>query len=311
LSQKTKNEGMNPITGLLAALAAVTAVFVGGWSRSLVVLKTKLRFPSALEVFIGAFTNFFDALGIGSYATTTALFRFFKVVDDRIIPGTLNVGHTLPSVVETFIYITVISVDVPTLFSMIVSSSLGSWLGAGVVARWSKQKVQIGMGIALLVAAGLMFMSQLKLLPGGGDATGISGIKLVIALAVYFVLGALMTLGIGFFAPTMILVSLLGMNPKVAFPIMMTSSAFLMPIGSIRFIREQSYSIRAAFGLLVGGIPAVFLAAYIVKELPLDMVRWLVIAVVIYTSASMLWSASAESGIKGGAPPLSRLPQNS
>jgi uncharacterized membrane protein YfcA len=285
---------MNPITGLLAALAAVTAVFVGGWTRSIVVSKTKLRFPGALEVFIGAFTNFFDALGIGSYATTTALFRFFKVVDDRIIPGTLNVGHTLPSVVETFIYITVISVDIPTLFSMIVSSSLGSWLGAGMVAHWPKQKVQIGMGIALLVAAGLMFMSQMKLLPAGGEAIGISGVKLAIAVVVYFILGALMTLGIGFFAPTMILVSLLGMNPKVAFPIMITSSAFLMPVGSIRFIREQSYSLRAALGLLAGGIPAVFLAAYIVKELPLDMVRWLVIAVVVYTSASLLWSASSE-----------------
>jgi uncharacterized membrane protein YfcA len=305
---------MNPITGLLGALAAVTALFVGGWSRSIFALKTKVRFPNAIEVLIGSFTNFFDALGIGSYATTTALFRFFGVVDDRIIPGTLNVGHTLPSVVETFIYITVISVDVPTLFSMICSSSLGSWLGAGMVARWPKRKVQIGMGVALLVAAGLMFMSQLKLLPGGGDATGISGTKLVIAVLVYFILGALMTLGIGVFAPTMILVSLLGMNPKVAFPIMMTSCAFLMPVGSIRFIRERSYSLPAALGLLIGGIPAVFIAAYIVRELPLSMVRWLVIAVVIYTSVSMLWSASSEKSSatdrKWGRLPNSQIPAN-
>jgi uncharacterized membrane protein YfcA len=301
---------MNPITGLLAALGAVTALFVGGWWRSIVVSKAKPRFPNALQIFIGAFTNFFDALGIGSYATTTALFRFFRVVDDRVIPGTLNVGHTLPSVVETFIYITVISVDVPTLFSMIASSTLGSWLGAGMVARWRKRTVQIGMGIALLIAAGLMFITQLKLLPGGGDATGISGIKLAIAVAVYFVLGALMTLGIGVFAPTMILVSLLGMNPKVAFPIMMTSCAFLMPVGSIRFIREQSYSPRAAFGLLVGGIPAVLFAAYIIKELPLEMVRWLVISVVVYTAISMLWSASSEQSTQGAHPlaPEAELP---
>ena len=285
---------MNPITGLLAALGAVTVGFVGGWWRSIVVTKTKVRFPNVLQIFIGAFANFLDALGIGSYATTTALFRFFRVVDDRVIPGTLNVGHTLPSVAETIIYTTVIAADVTTLFSMIASSSLGAWLGAGVVARWPKRNIQIGMGIALLAAASLMFMTQMNLFPGGGDAIGVSGIKLFIAVVVNFVLGALMTLGIGLFAPCMILVSLLGMNPKVAFPIMMGSCAFLMPTGSIRFIREQSYSARAAIGLAVGGVPAVLFAAYIIKELPLEMVRWLVIAVVIYTAASMLWSAFSE-----------------
>jgi len=279
---------MNPITGLLVALSALTAVFVGGWSRMLPSSKERPGFPNLLQIGVGAFTNFFDTLGIGSYATSTTLFRFFQLVDDRIIPGTLNVGHALPTVVQTFIYTSIIPVDVPTLFSMIGASILGAWLGAGVVARWPRRTVQIGMGMALLVAAGLMFMTQMKLFPGGGEALGVAGLKLVIAVAVNFMLGALMTLGIGLYAPCMILVSLLGMNPKAAFPIMMGSCAFLMPVGGLRFIREQSYSLRAAFGLALGGIPGVLLAAYIVKELPLDAVRWLVIAVVIYTALSML-----------------------
>src|SRR3989442_5713715 len=273
---------MNPITGLLAGLAALAAVFLAEWGRK------DERFPTPLQMGIGYFTNFFDTLGIGSYATTTALFRFKKVVDDLVIPCTLNVGHTLPIVVQTFIYTQIIPVDVATLFSMIAASILGAWLGAGFVARWPRRTVQIGMGIALLVAAGLMFMTQMKLFPGGGDAIGVTGIKFVIAVAGNFMLGALMTLGIGLYAPCMILVSLLGMNPKTAFPIMMGSCAFLMPVGGMRFIREQSYSLRAAFGLALGGIPGVLLAAYIVKELPLDAVRWLVIAVVIYTALSML-----------------------
>ncbi|PYR92080.1 MAG: permease [Acidobacteria bacterium] len=279
---------MNPITGLLVALSALTAVFVGGWSRMLPSSKERPGFPNLLQIGVGAFTNFFDTLGIGSYATSTTLFRFFQLVDDRIIPGTLNVGHALPTVVQTFYYTSIIPVDVPTLFSMIGASILGAWLGAGVVARWPRRTVQIGMGMALLVAAGLMFMTQMKLFPGGGEALGVAGLKLVIAVAVNFMLGALMTLGIGLYAPCMILVSLLGMNPKAAFPIMMGSCAFLMPVGGLRFIREQSYSLRAAFGLALGGIPGVLLAAYIVKELPLDAVRWLVIAVVIYTALSML-----------------------
>src|SRR5438874_277662 len=279
---------MNPITGLLAVLGAVTAVFIAGWTRMIAASKEKAGFPNSLQTGVGAFTNFFDTLGIGSYATTTTLFRFFRMVDDRIIPGTLNVGHALPTVVQTFIYTSIIPVDVITLFAMIGASVLGAWLGAGVVARWPKRTVQIGMGIALLAAAGLMFMTQMKLFPGGGEALGVTGVKLVIAIVVNFMLGALMTLGIGLYAPCMILVSLLGMNPKAAFPIMMGSCAFLMPVGGLRFIREQSYSLRAAFGLALGGIPGVVLAAYIVKELPLDAVRWLVIAVVIYTAVSML-----------------------
>ena len=91
----------------------------------LVSSKERPSFPNSLQVGVGAFTNFFDTLGIGSYATTTTLFRFFKIVDDRVIPGTLNVGHTLPTVVQTFIYTSIIPVDVPTLFSMIGASILG------------------------------------------------------------------------------------------------------------------------------------------------------------------------------------------
>ena len=282
---------MNPITGLLAALGSLTAVFLASWNRMMGASKERATLPNIGQIGVGAFTNFLDTLGIGSYATTTTLFRFFRMVDDRVIPGTLNVGHTLPTVVQTFIYTTIIPVDVPTLFSMIGASILGAWLGAGVVARWPRRTVQIGMGIALLVAAGLMFMTQMKLFPGGGDALGVTGVKFVIAVVVNFMLGALMTLGIGLYAPCMILVSLLGMNPKAAFPIMMGSCAFLMPVGGMRFIRKKSYSLRASIGLAIGGIPGVLLAAYIVKELPLDIVRWLVIVVVVYTSLSMLWAA--------------------
>ena len=297
---------MNPITGLLVALASLSAVFLGYWGGK------DDRFPSPLQMGVGYVTNFFDTLGIGSYATTTAFFRFKKMVDDRLIPGTLNIGHTLPTIVQTFIYTTIIPVDVVTLFSMIGASILGAWLGAGVVARWPKRNVQIGMGIALLVAAVLMFMTQLNLFPAGGEAIGVHGTKLAIAVGVNFCLGALMTLGIGLYAPCMILVYLLGMNPKAAFPIMMGSCAFLMPIGSMRFIREKSYDSRAAVGLLAGGVPAVLLAADIVKSLPLYAVRWLVIVVVIYTALSMLWSAfsSARDASPTTSPALPRFQQS-
>src|SRR5207247_6932861 len=170
-------------------------------------------------------------------------------------------------------------------------SILGAWLGAGVVARWPRRTVLVWMGIGLLAAAASMLMAQLNLFPQGGTAVGVRGVRLVIAVTGIFVFGALMTIGIGMNAPSMILVSLLGMNLKAAFPIMMGAGAFLMPVGSLRFMRERSYSLRPALGLALGGVPAVFLAAYIVKELPLYAVRWLVIMIVTYTAVIMLASA--------------------
>jgi len=297
--------GINPILALQGALGALTALFVAGWSAAVVAARRSpaatsgpaadARFPSLTEVGIGALTNFFDALGIGSFATTTALFRFLRLVPDRIIPGTLNSGHTLPTVVQAFIYTTLVKVDVLTLVAFIAAAVLGAWLGAGIVASWPKRRVQIGMGVALLVAATLMLMTQLNLFPGGGDALGVHGIKLLIGVSVNFLLGALMSLGIGLYAPCMILISLLGMNPTAAFPIMMGSCAFLMPVGSLRFIRERCYSLRAALGLAIGGIPGVLLAAFIVTSLPIRAVRWLVIVVVIYTALTMLYSAMTEA----------------
>jgi uncharacterized membrane protein YfcA len=295
----------------------LTAVYLGGWAKAIREARsgspasdspaTDGRFPDVVQLGVGAVTNFFDTLGIGSFATTTAIFRLRRMVPDRLIPGTLNVGHTIPTVAQAFIYTAVIPVDVLTLFSMIAAAILGAWLGAGVVANWPKQKVQLGMGTALLVAAALMLITQVqvmtgsRILPLGGDALGVRGGLLVAAVVGNMVLGALMTLGIGLYAPCMILVSLLGMNPTAAFPIMMGSCAFLMPVGSLRFIRERAYSLRNALGLALGGLPGVLIAAYIVKSLDLNTVRWLVIVVVLYTAITMLISASREKGSKSNA----------
>ena len=298
---------MNPITALLAALGALTIAFLGMWTSLVLAARraagggdaanpaTDARFPNVLQIAVGAVTNFFDTLGIGSFATTTAIYKLQKMVPDRIIPGTLNVGHTLPTVAQAFIYTAVIPVDIVTLVSMIAAAALGAWLGAGIVAKWPKRKVQVGMGAALLAFAAFALMRQLNLFPQGSDEIGVRGAKLAVAIGGNFFLGALMTLGIGLYAPCMILVSLLGMSERTAFPIMMGSCAFLMPVGSVRFIREQSYSLRNALGLALGGIPGVLVAAYIVKSLDLRTIRWLVIVVVVYTAVMMLASAVSES----------------
>lgn len=285
-------------TALFLALGIVTAVFVVVWVLAIVSGRRNApqskTMPGPRDTFIGFITNFLDTLGIGSFATTSSFFKLWGLVRDEEIPGTLNIGHSLPSITEAFIYIAVVQVDVTTLSLMIASSVIGAWLGAGIVSRWPRRKVQIGMGSALLAAAAIMTMSQMQWLPGGGDLLGLTDGRLIAAIIGNFVLGALMTLGIGLYAPCMMLVALLGMNPRAAFPIMMGSCAFLMPVGSMQFIRSERYNVRSAVGLSLGGIPGVLLAAFLVKSLPLGAVRWLVVCVVVYTAAMMLRSAIVE-----------------
>ena len=250
-----------------------------------------------LRLAIGFVTNFFDTLGIGSFAPTTAAFKFRRVVPDESIPGTLNVGHMLPTVAQGIIFIGVVRVGPTTLVSMMAASAIGAWLGAGIVARLPRRAIQLGMGAALSVAAVLFALMNLDQLPSGGAALELTGAKLVVAVTINFVLGALMTLGIGLYAPCLILVSLLGMNPIAAFPIMMGSCAMLMPVAALRFIRDRKYDLRAALGLALGGIPAVLLAAYVVRSLPLTWLRWLVVIIVLYAAALMLLSARAKSPV--------------
>jgi uncharacterized membrane protein YfcA len=248
------------------------------------------------RLLLGFITNFFDTLGIGSFAPTTAAFRARRLVSDELIPGTLNVGHTPPTIVQAIIYITAIAVDRQTLALLIGASVVGAWFGAGIVSGWDKRRIQRGMAMALLVTAGFIVLRMTGIFPGGGDALGLRGVPLVAAVFGNTLLGALMTLGIGLYAPCMAMISLLGMNPVTAFPIMMGSCAFLMPVASIRFLRAGRYDRSAATGLAVGGIPGVLLAAFLVKSLPLDAVRVLVVIVIGYTAATLWRESRRETG---------------
>jgi len=290
---------MDPKTLLFLALGLVTAWFLVAWRGRVRAARAAGRLvddppATGFHSLVGFVMCFFDTLGIGNFATTTSMFKFKRSVRDEWIPGTLNVAYTLPTVAQALIYISIVRVDFFTLVAMIVAAVAGAWLGAGIVSRWPRINIQVGMGCALLAAAALMLLTQLQLVPVGGTALELRGTVLVLGLVGNFALGALMTLGIGLYAPCLILVSLLGMDPRAAFPIMMGSCAFLMPIAGMRFIREGSYSLRASVVLALAGIPAVLIAAYIVKQMPLAYVRWLVVVVVVYAAGTLLRSAFVE-----------------
>lgn len=240
---------------------------------------------------IGFVVDFFDTLGIGAFAPQIALLKFTKQTEDKVMPGTLNVSNSLPALVEAILFIRIIEVDPVTLILMILSAMIGGVFGAGIVSKLPVRKVRLTIGIALLLAAFFMLAGKMGWIQGGGESTGLTGWKLVVAILINGILGALNTAGIGLYAPCMALVFALGMSPKSAFPIMMGSCASLMPAASARFIREGAYNRKASVSIAVSGTVAVLIAALVVKSLDLDMLKWVVLVVIILTSMVMLRAA--------------------
>jgi uncharacterized membrane protein YfcA len=285
---------MSRINGVHLLLATLVAVALWFGRRWWLLERGRARGGQLRpgDLATGFVTDFFDTLGIGAFAPTTAIFKLQRRMADDQIPGTLNVGHALPTIVEALIFIAIVTLDLTTLIPMLAAAVLGAWLGAGIVSRAPRRAIQIGMGLALLSAATLLLAKNLGWLPAAdGAALGLHGGALVFAVCVNGALGALMMLGIGLYAPCLILVTLLGMNPLVAFPIMMGSCALLMPVGGARFVRAGRYNVGAALGLTLGGIPGVLCAAFIVRSLSIEWLRWLVVVVVIYAAVLMLASA--------------------
>ena len=283
---------------LLGILAAFSAVFIARWWAAASPHRAESapdggRRPSAVQIAIGFVTDFFDTLGIGSFATTTTAYKLLHVVPDERLVGTMLIGHSLPVVVQAFLFLVVVQVDPVVLALLVGVSILGSWMGAGIASRLPRRPIQVGMGIGLFAAAFFMLMSQLGMFPGAGTALTLTTGKLLIALVANFVLGALLMLGIGHYAPSLILFSLLGMDPRAAFPIMMSSGAMMAMVGSLQFMKAGRFDTRAALGLTLGGIPGVLVAGLLVRSLPLDVLRWVVVAVVVYAAAMMLRSALA------------------
>lgn len=286
---------MNMTLVLLGTLGLILVIFSFVFIKDYMAHKDQLETETSFAKTgaIGLVTNFFDTLGIGSFAPTTALLRAFKQTDDRVIPGTLNVACTIPVIVEAFAFIKTVEVEPVTLTALIVAASVGSYIGAGFMSKLPKAKVQMVMAVAL-ACAGLILLSQLLgIFPGGGDAIGLTGVALVIGVVGNFILGALMTAGVGLYAPCMALVYLLGMSPAVAFPIMMGSCAYLMPICSIKFIKEGAYNRKASMAISIFGVVGVLIAVFLVTSLPLDVLRWLVVGVIAYTSISMFRASKA------------------
>jgi uncharacterized membrane protein YfcA len=318
---------INFVSTIVGALLASLSFIATWFTLSLLKVASKRGelTPKPEAIGLGAVTNFFDTLGIGSFAPTTAYMKLRKMAPDSYFPAILNAGHALPTVVQALAFINLVRVDPWLLLACIVAAVAGSTVGAPLVQRTPARAVQAVVGVALLIGAVLFALTNLasglppfeirvgaallldfpgiaplKLLPPGGEALGLPPVLFAAAVGAHFLMGVLMMFGIGLYAPSLIVLSLLGLNPKAAFPIMMGSCAFLMPIASATFIRSTRIDLRIVLGLALGGIPAVLVAAFIVKEMDLVILRWLVVAVVLYAALLLLRSAmkKAPAGVE-------------
>jgi uncharacterized membrane protein YfcA len=276
------------VTTILCLLAALAVVFIAALVQRVRASPTRVVPNVEAGVVAGAVINFFDTLGIGSFAPTTAYFKFRRLVPDRLIPPTLIAASALPSITQALIFIRVVKVDPMLLVICIAAAVLGSLLGSSLAFRLPARPIRLTMGTGLLIAACFMTLSNLGRLPAGGTALELDPLRMAIAACACFIFGGLMNLGIGFYAPALIVLSLLGLEPRAVFPIMMGACAFLIPVSGLKIMRHPEIDMRLVLGIAIGAIPAVLVAAFFVKEIPLETLRWLVIAIVLYAGGLML-----------------------
>ncbi len=253
----------------------------------------KRAVPSAEAAVLGAITNFFDTLGIGSFAPTMAWFKFRKLVPDRLIPPTMLVGHTPPAMAQGFIFLILLGVfvDPVLLVGCVIALLMGGLLGAPLVGKVRLWVVQLVVTVALLLAGALYAVNNLGMMPSGGTATSLPLELMIIAIVANFVFGLLLNFGVGNYAPTLVMFSLMGMDPKLCFPIMAAGAGLCGAGASIRHITLGQIDLKVAIGITLGGIPAVFVAAFIVQSMSLELLRWLVMVVVLYAAFVMLKAA--------------------
>lgn len=247
---------------------------------------------------VGFGANFLDTLGIGSFAPSSAAFKLTKSVDDVLVPGTLNVGDTVPVCVEAFLFFGFVEMDILTLVLMLVASVLGAALMAGIVSKFDRKKVRYALFVGLFILASIVLMRNLGVGPFGTEGTelGLRGAKLVIAVVGNFIFGALMSIGVGLYAPCMAMVLALGMNAGCAFPAMMGSCAYLMAFGNgPKFIAEGRYDMVASLTQAIFGAAGVYVAYAFVKSLPLDVLTK-VIVVIVYLTAFLYLRDAVKKG---------------
>ena len=280
------------LTSLIACLSVVALAYAAYLLRS--AARVGLRWPSGEAILLGAVSNFLDTLGIGSFAPSLAWMQCRRLVPERLMPLTMLAGYTLPAILQALIFLVLLGVHVDPLLLLqcIAAMVIGGIVGAPIAARAPVRLVRGTVGVALLIAGFFYSLANLGLMPPGGTATDLPTHWAIVTVVVHFLLGVLVCFGVGNYAPTLAMLSLMGMDPRLAFPIMASAASFAGVAAAARSIHLVTLDYRIVLGLALGAIPAVLVAAFIVKEMPITTLRWLVVVVVSYAGGTLLLSAT-------------------
>jgi len=278
------------LIALLIPLGLAILVYLTVLARTVIAARAA---PLPEAMLAGAVANIFDTFGISSFAQTTAWMKFRKMVPDRLIPPTMLAGLTPPAMAQSIIFLILlgVKVDPVLLFGSAIAVLLGGLIGAPLVARARVWLVQLTVAIGLTLAAIAYAMTNLHLFPGGGTESSLPVALTIIAIVISFGIGVLLNFGVGNYAPTLVILSLMGMDPRLCFRIMASGAALMAAGAGIRHIQFGQLNLKVVVGLTIGGIPGVLIAAFIVKTMDLQVLRWLVLVVVIYAAAIMFRAA--------------------
>lgn len=285
---------LHAIQAVMVAFVSVFSVFLGRdmYKNRKTGFSDKNPFALGSISFV---TLFFDTLGIGSVPPATACFKMFKLVPDDKIPGTHFISNTIPCVLSAFVFLQSIEVEMLTLISMVAAATIGGFVGARFVSKLPVQRIQLILGICLLIVTFIIAAQQLNLMPSGGTATGLHGWKLAVATIGAFGSGFLLNLAIPFYPTTMALTYMLGLDPRSVFPIMVTACVFLQAAGGFQYIKEGKYDRKFCLISIFAGTAGVAIAAFLVKSMPIYWLKWIICIVIVYTAILMLRSALSKN----------------
>ncbi len=298
------------ITALLVSIVLINLLFIVRFVVDFLKHREETFAEKGSNLFyivLGFITMIGATFGVSDYAINTVVYRKTGYIEDRLIPPTLNTECTIPLMFMALIYITAIQCDFLTLVVLILAQTIGSVFSPRIVAKLPASTIRWAMGIGLAIAALFVFLGQISILPSDGTLTSLRGPRLLIAIGALFVYGALNNIGIGSYAPTMATIYALGLSPRVAFPIMMGACTFSIAVGSSEFVRLQNYARKPTFWFAIFGTLGVFIAAYLIKDMNVYYIKWVVFVVIVFASFSLLSgelaslkvrSAHAESGVK-------------
>ena len=141
-----------------------------------------LAFFTALMFFLGTF-------GISDGALANIVYPRMGLVETKKIPGTMIAESVLPVFVMTLGDLSLVQVDLWTLLLPVAGQVVGSLVGERISRHLPERGIKWCVSVGLFLAGTMMLLSRFSLLPGAGNRTELTGLRLALAVMAAFLGG--------------------------------------------------------------------------------------------------------------------------